>query len=83
MLQCDTQTRFVIFYVLNFLRPKYKLLFQGNEVDWAIYFNDLHLPEYDMLQYVNSARLGSGDFILTHVDGGLFKLRPTIKFEGK
>ena len=59
------------------------IFLQGNDFNWSIYFNDLHLPEYDMLQYASSVQLGFGNFELTHVDGGLFKLSPTAKFEGK
>ena len=61
----------------------FSFFLQGNDLKWSIYFNDLHLPVYDTLQYAYSIQLGFGNFELTHVDGDLFKLSPTAKFKGK
>ena len=63
--------------------PLLLFTFQGNSIDWAIYFNSLHLLEYDVLQYTKSVQLESGDFKLTHIDGGFFKFTPTSRFSGK
>ena len=57
--------------------------FQENAIRWAIYFNDMSLPESNFFQYGKSMALKSPTFEFKHIDGGLFSLTPVSDFEGK
>ncbi|XP_078491002.1 chitobiase-like [Ciona intestinalis] len=49
---------------------------------WSIYFNSLHLIEFDNLKKKREYSLPLCDFIITHMDGGFFKLTPDQNFKG-